>query len=76
MTFIILKIIGLFTPLRMSEEEMDLGDLAVHDELAYPADLAYDRVTAGMGRHAVAEAARTDESASRSEPTPSGSEPV
>jgi Amt family ammonium transporter len=74
MTFIILKIISFFTPLRMSEEEMAMGDLAVHDELAYPADLSYDRVTAGMGSHSFAEAAHVDR-ATRSQASPSNSEP-
>ena len=38
MTFIILKVISLFTPLRMSDEELAIGDLAVHGEEAYPSD--------------------------------------
>ena len=37
-TFIILKVISLFTPLRMSDEDLELGDLAAHGEEAYPAD--------------------------------------
>jgi Amt family ammonium transporter len=36
MTFLILKFISIFTPLRMSDEELESGDLAVHDEEAYP----------------------------------------
>jgi ammonium transporter, Amt family len=35
-TFLILKFISLFTSLRMSDEELEAGDLAVHDEEAYP----------------------------------------
>jgi Amt family ammonium transporter len=35
-TFVILKVISLFTPLRMSDEELEGGDLAIHDEEAYP----------------------------------------
>jgi ammonium transporter, Amt family len=35
-TFIILKIISIFTPLRMSDEDLEIGDLAVHGEEAYP----------------------------------------
>jgi Amt family ammonium transporter len=35
-TFLILKIISIFTPLRMSDEELESGDLAVHGEEAYP----------------------------------------
>ena len=44
MTFIILKVIKFFTPLRMPDEELEVGDLAVHDEEAYPADEGYTRV--------------------------------
>jgi ammonium transporter, Amt family len=38
MTFIILKVISLFTSLRMSDEELEIGDLAAHGEEAYPED--------------------------------------
>jgi len=37
-TFLILKLISLVTPLRMSDEDLAVGDLAVHGEEAYPAD--------------------------------------
>ena len=37
-TFIILKVISLFTSLRMTDEELEVGDLAVHGEEAYPSD--------------------------------------
>jgi ammonium transporter, Amt family len=37
-TFLILKIISIFTPLRMSDEDLELGDLAAHGEEAYPED--------------------------------------
>jgi Amt family ammonium transporter len=37
-TFLILKIISLFTPLRMSDEDLEVGDLAIHGEEAYPPD--------------------------------------
>ncbi|MGH9055232.1 MAG: ammonium transporter [Acidimicrobiales bacterium] len=54
MTFVILKIIGLFTPLRMPDDELEVGDLAVHDEEAYPADEGFTRIgvlaSAGAGR--------------------------
>ena len=36
MTFIILRLIKLVTPLRMPDEELEVGDLAVHGEEAYP----------------------------------------
>ena len=37
-TFIILKVISLFTSLRMSDEDLEIGDLAIHGEEAYPED--------------------------------------
>jgi Amt family ammonium transporter len=43
-TFIILKVISIFTPLRMSDEELEIGDLAVHGEEAYPSDEGFARV--------------------------------
>jgi Amt family ammonium transporter len=35
-TFLILKGIGLFTSLRMTDKELEVGDLEVHGEVAYP----------------------------------------
>jgi Amt family ammonium transporter len=44
-TFIILSILKLlFRGLRMPDEDLEIGDLAVHDEEAYPADEGYTRV--------------------------------
>ncbi|HEY4854722.1 MAG TPA: ammonium transporter, partial [Streptosporangiaceae bacterium] len=37
-TFLILKGIGLFTKLRMSDEELEIGDVAIHGEEAYPSE--------------------------------------
>jgi ammonium transporter, Amt family len=37
-TFLILKVISIFTPLRMSDEDLEIGDLAIHGEEAYPED--------------------------------------
>jgi len=37
-TFLLLKLISLFLPLRMSEDVLAVGDVAVHDEEAYPDD--------------------------------------
>ncbi len=48
-TFVILKVISIFTPLRMPDEELEIGDLAVHGEEAYPADDGYSRVDAVPG---------------------------
>ncbi len=38
-TFILLKLIGLVVPLRMSEAEMEEGDIAVHGHEVYPSDV-------------------------------------
>jgi Amt family ammonium transporter len=38
-TFILLKLVSLFVPLRMSEAEMEEGDIAVHGHEVYPSDV-------------------------------------
>ena len=38
-TFVLLKLVGLFVPLRMSEADMEEGDLAVHGHEVYPSDV-------------------------------------
>ena len=38
-TFILLKFVGLFIPLRMSEENMEIGDTAEHGHEVYPSDI-------------------------------------
>jgi Amt family ammonium transporter len=38
-TFVLLKLVGLFVPLRMTEEEMEAGDIAVHGHEVYPSDV-------------------------------------
>ena len=38
-TFILLKFVGLFVPLRMSTEDMEIGDTAVHGHEVYPSDI-------------------------------------
>jgi Amt family ammonium transporter len=57
-TFILLKIVGLFVSLRMSEAEMETGDIAVHGHEVYPSDvpsLGYpDGVKAASGSAAPA----------------------
>jgi Amt family ammonium transporter len=47
MTFIILKVISIFTPLRMPDEQLEIGDLAIHGEEAYPEDQGMHRVGVG-----------------------------
>ena len=46
-TFVILKVISFFTPLRMSDAELEVGDLAVHDEEAYPDSEGVSRALPG-----------------------------
>jgi Amt family ammonium transporter len=48
-TFLLLKIIGLFTGgLRIPDDELEVGDADVHEEEAYPADEGYTRVESGV----------------------------
>ena len=44
-TFLLLKIIGFFTRgLRMTDEQLEAGDVGIHDEEAYPVDDGFTRV--------------------------------
>jgi Amt family ammonium transporter len=38
-TFIILKVIGIFLPLRLTDEELEIGDHAIHGNEVYPSDV-------------------------------------
>jgi hypothetical protein len=38
-TFILLKLVSLLIPLRMSDVDMETGDLAVHGHEVYPSDV-------------------------------------
>jgi Amt family ammonium transporter len=38
-TFILLRLVGLFVPLRLSDEDAEQGDLAVHGHEVYPSDV-------------------------------------
>jgi Amt family ammonium transporter len=38
-TFVILKLIGIFVPLRLSDEELEIGDHAIHGNEVYPSDV-------------------------------------
>ena len=38
-TFVLLKVVGIFVPLRMSEKDMETGDIAVHGHEVYPSDI-------------------------------------
>jgi ammonium transporter, Amt family len=51
-TFILLKIVGIFIPLRMSQEDMEIGDVAAHGHEVYPSDipsLGYPNGIPGLG---------------------------
>jgi Amt family ammonium transporter len=39
MTFALLKIVGIFLPLRLSDEELEIGDHAIHGNEVYPSDV-------------------------------------
>jgi Amt family ammonium transporter len=52
-TFILLKVVGLFIPLRMSDENMEIGDIAEHGHEVYPSDvpsLGYPGGVPGLGK--------------------------
>jgi ammonium transporter, Amt family len=53
-TYAILRVIKFFTPLRMSDAELMVGDLAVHGEEAYPAEEAEDAIPVLVGAGAPA----------------------
>jgi Amt family ammonium transporter len=38
-TYVLLKLVGLFVPLRMSQENMEIGDVAEHGHEVYPSDI-------------------------------------
>jgi Amt family ammonium transporter len=65
MTFLILKAIGLFVKLRAPDEVLEAGDIAVHDEEAYPAESAVASASepvAAVASAPVAEKAREPDS--------------
>jgi ammonium transporter, Amt family len=47
-TFILLKLVGLFIPLRMSEKNMEIGDVAEHGHEVYPSDVPSLGYTGGV----------------------------
>src|SRR6185437_4993789 len=38
-TFVLLKLVGIFIPLRLSDEELEIGDHAIHGNEVYPSDV-------------------------------------
>jgi len=56
-TFILLKIVGVVIPLRMSQENMEIGDTAEHGHEVYPSDipsLGFPNGIPGLGEGAPA----------------------
>jgi Amt family ammonium transporter len=53
-TFILLKLVALFVPLRMEEKDMEQGDLAVHGHEVYPSDVPSLAFPSGTGERAPA----------------------
>ena len=53
-TFILLKLVGLFIPLRMTDEEMEMGDIAVHGHEVYPSDIPSLGFPSGLAAPAAA----------------------
>jgi Amt family ammonium transporter len=47
-TFVILRVIGLFMKLRLPDEVLKIGDMAVHGEEAYPSDELVSTTTASV----------------------------
>ena len=51
-TFIILKLVGIFVPLRLTDEELEVGDHAIHGNEVYPSDVPALGHPRGWGREA------------------------
>jgi Amt family ammonium transporter len=49
-TFILLKLVSLVVPLRMTDEEMEIGDIAVHGHEVYPSDVPSLGFPAGVSQ--------------------------
>ncbi|HZU39773.1 MAG TPA: ammonium transporter [Solirubrobacteraceae bacterium] len=47
-TFLLLKLVGVFVPLRMAEKNMEVGDVAEHGHEVYPSDVPSLGYTGGM----------------------------
>jgi len=48
-TFILLRLVKLFVPLRMDEKDLEVGDLAVHGHEVYPSDVPSLGFPSGTG---------------------------
>jgi len=56
-TFVLLKLVSVFVPLRMTEEEMEMGDIAIHGHEVYPSDIPSLGFPAGIPQPAPTTAA-------------------
>jgi Amt family ammonium transporter len=57
-TFIVLKLVGLVIPLRMTDRELEEGDIAIHGHEVYPSDIPSLGYTGGGGGIVAAPAPR------------------
>ncbi len=72
-TFVIFKVVGLFVKLRLPDEVLETGDLAVHDEDVYPAQALTAVEAAALVRStAIAQEQAEDEADSTTAPTSVG----
>jgi Amt family ammonium transporter len=66
-TFILLKLIGLVVKLRIPDEDLEIGDVAVHGEEAYPSE---ELALSGVGASRAAELAAAGQEARAPERVP------
>ena len=66
-TFLLLKGIGLFMRLRMTDEELEIGDVAIHGEEAYPSE---GLALSGVGAARAAELSAGSQVSMKEEATP------
>ena len=66
-TFILLKLIGLVVKLRIPDEDLEIGDVAVHGEEAYPSE---ELALSGVGASRAAELAAGGQEARAPERVP------
>ena len=71
-TFLILKFVGLFVKLRLTDEQLETGDLAIHDEVVYPSDTLSTSVSEPVLVGAAAPAAEQEPAAEAEVPAAEG----
>jgi Amt family ammonium transporter len=70
MTFLILKGVGLFVRLRLPDEQLETGDLSIHEEVVYPGDSLSASALEPVGAGVAAGGAAAGGAASNSAPAP------